>query len=417
MCMMKRMRINIVFKQTTLPSTSSSPAASHKARRTKVKAQGADDSSMEQVSGTTTISSHELSKESQVSSTGSSATSLAGIKDMLSDGAIIFKLKDLSKATENFRSARKVGTSVFRGSVHGMDVAIVVIKNLGFAAGTSSTSITADFVAEMKNLCSVHHTNLVKLIGGCNSGSQVYLVYEFIDTGNLRQYLHSQYAPGFSALPTWTGRLQVVLDVAKGLEYLHHHTHNAPFVHKHLNSSNILLDSELHARIAYFGVAKIRGETDTIRSHSIKISGTHGYMAPEEKSGGIITPKVDVFAFGVILLEILSGKEAVSFQIDPDTNTFKKTLLPDVIVAIFADKDPGRRLRPWMDPLLRDSAPLDCALKTAELAKDCVNPDPELRPEMTEVALALSKILMNSQAWEKKILAGRGVLTSTIQPR
>ncbi|CAM6026878.1 unnamed protein product [Sphagnum balticum] len=415
--MMKRLRINMVFKQTTLPSTSTSPAASHKARRTKVKAQAADDSSMEQVSGTTTISSHELSKESQVSSTGSSATSLAGIKDMLSDGAIIFKLKDLSKATENFQSARKVGTSVFRGSVHGMDVAIVVIKNAGFAAGTSSTSITADFVAEMKNLCSVHHMNLVKLIGGCNSGSQVYLVYEFIDTGNLRQYLHSQYAPGFSALPTWTGRLQVVLDVAKGLEYLHHHTHNAPFVHKHLKSSNILLDSELHARIAYFGVAKIRGEMDTIRSHSIKISGTHGYMAPEEKSGGIITPKVDVFAFGVILLEILSGKEAVSFQIDPHTNTLKKTILPDVIVAIFADKDPGRRLRAWMDPLLRDSAPLDCALKTAELAKDCVNPDPELRPEMTKVALALSKILMNSQAWEKKILAGRGVLTSTIQPR
>ncbi|CAM6049070.1 unnamed protein product [Sphagnum compactum] len=417
MCMMKRMRINMVFKQPTLPSTSSSPAASHKGRRTKVKAQAADDSSTEQVSGTTTISSHELSKESQVSSTGSSATSLAGIKDMLSDGAIIFKLKDLSKATENFRSARKVGTSVFRGSVHGMDVAIVVIKNPGLAGGTSSTSITADFVAEMKNLCSVHHTNLVKLIGGCNSGSQVYLVYEFIDTGNLQQYLHSQYAPGFSALPTWTGRLQVVLDVAKGLEYLHHHTHNAPFVHKHLKSSNILLDSELHARIAYFGVAKIRGETDTIGSRSIKISGTHGYMAPEEKSGGIITPKVDVFAFGVILLEILSGKEAVSFQIDPDTNTLKKTLLPDVIVAIFADKDPGRRLRAWMDPLLGDSAPLDCALKTAELAKDCVNPDPELRPEMTKVALALSKILMNSQAWEKKILAGRGVLTSTVQPR
>ncbi len=462
MCMMKRMRM---FKQMTLPSTSSSPATSHKARRTKVKAQAADDSSMEQVSGTTTISSHELSKESQVSSTGSSATSLAGIKDMLSDGAIIFKLKDLSKATENFRSARKVGTSVFRGSVHGMDVAIVVIKNPGFAAGTSSTSITADFVAEMKNLCSVHHTNLVKLIGGCNSGSQVYLVYEFIDTGNLRQYLHSQYAPGFSALPNWTGRLQVVLDVAKGLEYLHHHTHNAPFVHKHLKSSNILLDSKLHARIAYFGVAKIRGETDTMlplvgrtasvliaeevstsststssgeiqevrdgadptsrkqirhsvrRSNSIKISGTHGYMAPEEKSGGIITPKVDVFAFGVILLEILSGKEAVSFQIDPHTNSLKKTLLPDVIVAIFADKDPGRRLRAWMDPLLGDSAPLDCALKTAELAKDCVNPDPELRPEMTKVALTLSKILMNSQAWEKKILAGRGVLTSTIQPR
>jgi serine/threonine protein kinase len=362
---------------------------------------------------------------------------------MLSDGAIIFKVKDLSIATENFSSARKVGTSVFRGSVHGMDVAVVVVKN-----GVKVT----DFITEVKNLCSVHHTNLVKLIGGCNSGSQVYLVYEFVTSGNLRQYLHSQYSPGFSALSTWTGRLQVILDVAKGLEYLHHHTHT-PFVHKYLKSSNILLDSELHAKIAYFGVAKVKGEMGTLpvgkvhvaeeansstsssgelrdgeaasrrlrrsltRSHSIKISGTHGYMAPEEKSSGLITPKLDVFAFGVILLEIMSGKEAVSFQTNPHSNTFKKTLLPDVIMAIFADKEPGRRLRAWMDPLLGDSAPLDSALKTAELAKDCVNPEPELRPEMSKVALTLSKILMNSQAREKSLLAARGALTSTIEPR
>jgi serine/threonine protein kinase len=140
-------------------------------------------------------------------------------------------------------------------------------------------------------------------------------------------------------------------------------------------------------------------------------------MAPEEKSSGLITPKLDVFAFGVILLEIMSGKEAVSFQTNPHSNTFKKTLLPDVIVAIFADKEPGRRLRAWMDPLLGDSAPLDSALKTAELAKDCVNPEPELRPEMSKVALTLSKILMNSQAREKSLLAARGALTSTIEPR
>jgi len=405
--------------------------------KSRPKLKGLNDSSME----LSVTNSSQLSKESLVSN--SSVTSLAGIKNMLSDGAIIFKVKDLSIATDNFSSARKVGTSVFRGSVHGMDVAVVVVKN-----GVKVT----DFVTEVKNLCSVHHTNLVKLIGGCNSGSQVYLVYEFVASGNLRQYLHSQYSPGFSALPTWTGRLQVVLDVAKGLEYLHHHTHT-PFVHKYLKSSNILLDSELHAKIAYFGVAKVKGEMGTLpvgkvhvaeeansstsssgelrdgeaasrrlrrsltRSHSIKISGTHGYMAPEEKSSGLITPKLDVFAFGVILLEIMSGKEAVSFQTNPHSNTFKKTLLPDVIAAIFADKEPGRRLRAWMDPLLGDSAPLDSALKTAELAKDCVNPEPELRPEMSKVALTLSKILMNSQAWEKSLLAARGALTNTIEPR
>jgi serine/threonine protein kinase len=437
---------------------------------------------------TTSISSQTLSKESSsqvdssanysTSSSSSSVTSsqqqqVLGIRDMLSDGAIIFKLKDLSMATENFHPARKVGNSVFRGSLHGMDVAVVVLKNNNSNKGSGEGG--SDFVAEMKNLCSVHHTNLVKLIGGCINvqHGQIYLVYEFIASGNLRQYLHSQYSPGFSGLPTWTSRLQVVLDVAKGLEYLHHHTHAGPFVHKHLKSSNILLDTELHAQIAYFGVVKIRDQMGTSpaaaegrgssrstpstngelrdqrdhagsdrhessstramqlpggvqvrhttfrQSHSIRISGTHGYMAPEEKAGGLITPKLDVFAFGVILLEIMSGKEAVSFCQTADqtgTNTLKKTHLPDVIRSILADKEPGRRLRAWMDPLLRDSAPLDYALKTAELAKDCVDPDPNLRPNMSKVAFTLSKILMNSQAQEKSILAAKSLLT-TMEPR
>ncbi|KAH9554506.1 hypothetical protein CY35_08G067300 [Sphagnum magellanicum] len=437
---------------------------------------------------TTTISSQTLSKESSsqvdssanysTSSSSSSVTSsqqqqVLGIKDMLSDGAIIFKLKDLSMATENFHPAKKVGNSVFRGSLHGMDVAVVVLKNNNSNKGSGGGG--SDFVAEMKNLCSVHHTNLVKLIGGCINvqHGQIYLVYEFIASGNLRQYLHSQYSPGFSGLPTWTSRLLVVLDVAKGLEYLHHHTYAGPFVHKHLKSSNILLDTELHAQIAYFGVAKIRDQMGTSpppaegqdssrstpstsgelreqrdhagsdhhqssstrvmqlpggdqvrrttfrQSHSIRISGTHGYMAPEEKAGGLITPKLDVFAFGVILLEIMSGKEAVSFCQTADqtgTNTLKKAHLPDVIRSILADKEPGRRLRAWMDPLLGDSAPLDYALKTAELAKDCVDPDPNSRPNMSKVALTLSKILMNSQAQEKSILAAKSLLT-TMEPR
>ncbi|KAH9562909.1 hypothetical protein CY35_05G096400 [Sphagnum magellanicum] len=437
---------------------------------------------------TTTISSQTLSKESSsqvdssanysTSSSSSSVTSsqqqqVLGIKDMLSDGAIIFKLKDLSMATENFHPAKKVGNSVFRGSLHGMDVAVVVLKNNNSNKGSGGGG--SDFVAEMKSLCSVHHTNLVKLIGGCINvqHGQIYLVYEFIASGNLRQYLHSQYSPGFSGLPTWTSRLLVVLDVAKGLEYLHHHTYAGPFVHKHLKSSNILLDTELHAQIAYFGVAKIRDQMGTSppaaegqgssrstpstsgelreqrdhagsdhhqssstrviqlpggvqvqrttfrQSHSIRISGTHGYMAPEEKAGGLITPKLDVFAFGVILLEIMSGKEAVSFCQTADqtgTNTLKKAHLPDVIRSILADKEPGRRLRAWMDPLLGDSAPLDYALKTAELAKDCVDPDPNSRPNMSKVALTLSKILMNSQAQEKSILAAKSLLT-TVEPR
>ncbi|CAN5951848.1 unnamed protein product [Sphagnum jensenii] len=271
---------------------------------------------------TTTISSQTLSKESssQVDSSANYSTSssysvtssqqqqVLGIKDMLSDGAIIFKLKDLSMATKNFHPAKKMGSSVFRGSLHGMDVAVMVLKNNNNNKGSGGGG--SDFFAEMKNF---------------------------------------QYSPGFSGLLTWTSKLQVVLDVAKGLEYLHHHTYAGPSIHKHLKSSNILLDTELHAQIAYFGVAKIRDQMEESKrstfkqSHSIQISGRHGYMALEEKVGGLITPKLDVFAFG---------------------------------------KELGRRLQAWMNPLLGDSAPLDYTLKTAELAKDCVDLDPNSRPNI-----------------------------------
>jgi len=206
---------------------------------------------------TTMISSQTLSKESSsqvdssvnysTSSSSCSVTSsqqqqVLGIKDMLSDGAIIFKLKYLSMATKNFHPAKKMGNSVFQGSLHGIYVAVMVLKNNNNKGSWGGGS---DFVAEMKNLCGVHHTKLVKLIGGCSNvqHDQIYLVYEFIASGNLWQHLHSQYSPGFSGLPTWTSKLQVVLDVAKGLEYLHHHTYAGPFIHKHLKSSNILLDT------------------------------------------------------------------------------------------------------------------------------------------------------------------------------
>ncbi len=138
-------------------------------------------------------------------------------------------------------------------------------------------------------------------------------------------------------------------------------------------------------------------------------------MAPEEKAGGLIMPKLDVFAFGVILLEIMSGKEVVSFCRTADqtgTNTLKKTLLPDVISSILADKEPGRRLRAWMNPLLGDSAPLGYTLKTTELAKEYVDLDPNSRPNMSKVASTLSKILLNSQPQEKSILAVKSLFTT-----
>lgn len=384
-----------------------------------------DESSLELTTNSTTNSS----KESRFSS--ASATSLTNIREMLSDGPIIFQFKDLSKATDNFSPGKKVGASVYKGKLQKTEMAIVVDKR-----GASATN---NFVAEIKNLGSVHHSNLVRLLGGCMNGDHVYLVYDYIKGGNLRQYLHSSVSPGFSALPTWMSRIQVAVEVSKGLEYLHHHT-LLPTVHKYMKSSNILLDADLHVRIAYFGVAKIRGETETVklkemktegeiqvveqkphramrRSHSIKITGTHGYMAPEYVAAGVISPKLDVFAFGVILLEILSGKEPVSFQANVGGTLMKKTLLTDVIMSIFAEQDPKHRLRAFIDPLLRDLFPLDCAIKAAQLARCCVDPSPELRPDMSKVSMTLLQIQMNSQIWDNKMKASKAYLTSTMEAR
>ena len=428
MCLVKRVR---AVKQP--PSSRSTPISSIAGSKPRTPI----DSSVE-FTNSYAGSSHEFSKESKASQqSSSSASSLNNIRDMLSDGPIIFQYKDLMKATDNFNPSKKLGTSVYRGKVNNSDVAIVLDK-----MGGANTN----FVAEIKSLCSVHHSNLVRLLGGCMTGDHVYLVYEFVDGGNLRQYLHSKFSPGFSALPSWMSRLQVILDVAKGLEYLHHHLHT-PTVHKYIKSSNILLDNDLHARIAYFGVARIRGEkqaetkvktiseeeiqvvkeVDSGRKHSsgrtlrrtqsVKITGTHGYMAPEYVSGGLISPKLDIYAFGVILLEVLSGREAVTMQADLRTNSMKKTLLPETIAALFAEKDTRSRIRSWMDPLLRDKFPLDSAFKTAELAKRCVDPDPELRPDMHHVSSTLEQIWRNSKQWESNMMASKELLTSTMEAR
>ncbi|CAK9213607.1 unnamed protein product [Sphagnum troendelagicum] len=342
-----------------------------------------------------------------------SSKSLEILKGMLPDGAYIFNYLDIAKATDHFNPSRKVGASVFRGTVMGMDVAIVQ-ENKG--------SRHINFVAELKNLCNLHHSNLVKVIGGCIRGDQVYLVYEFITGGTLRECLRSTIFPGFTALNSWTARLQVALDVAKGLEYLHQHA-VPPLVHKYIKSSSIILDSELHARIAKVGVAQIKGECSVEplvevsspigRSRSIRITGITGYLAPEYAAHGSISPKIDVFAFGVILLEILSGQEAVQLQQDLDENCLRKTFLPDVIAAIFADKDPRSRIRGWIDPLLRDAFPLDWACKAAQVAKSCVNPDPQKRPEMCKVTLNLEHIFMASQVWQDS----RTLLTTAITAR
>ncbi|KAG6545689.1 hypothetical protein Mapa_012874 [Marchantia paleacea] len=437
-----------------------------------------DSSSSEFTGGSGYTPSHSHSRESQ-NSTGSAASksSLATLKEVVGEGVHIFQYKELRRATEGFSSRRKIGNSVYRGTVRGVEVAITRHKK---------AEMFTDLVSEVKSLCSIHHTNVVSMIGAAapDEDEHVYAVYEFMEGGaKLRDCLRNPHSPGYCALGTWIQRLQVALDVARGLEYLHNSTHKS-LIHKYVKSNNVLVDgTSLRAKIANFGVAHLAGEfalaeeqeqhsqqllkeqeietlaalrmcsgidTEIIeiiedeplkprmpstpstpstpttpgrprlsRSRSRKLTGTRGYMAPEYISKGAVTTKTDVFAYGVVLLEILSGQEPITFKPDPSSgvNVVKRITLHETIQAIFLDPEPKAKLRRWIDPLLNDSYPLDYALKAARLAKSCVEANPLERPEMRTITLELSKIMMSSERWEAGMVASKNLMSRTMEAR
>ncbi|XP_024522338.1 chitin elicitor receptor kinase 1 [Selaginella moellendorffii] len=372
------------------------------------------------------------SRDSRVSSS-SSASSLAGIRDLLPDGPIRYRYKDLVRATDNFSEASKIGGSVFRALVRGADVAIVQKKG----------SFVGNYIELLKIITSVHHVNLVKVLGACLRESEhVYVCYEYEEGVNLREALHSPRAEGFSALASWTSRLQVALDVALGLEYLHDHT-MPPFVHKHVKSTNIIVTNELRAKIVKFGIPQLVGEIPSplpasattkenaeikleeherlprrklVRQNSIKITGTPGYMSPEYQTSGVVSSKMDVFAFGVVLLELLTGKQP-GVQLDPATKKHKVVSLTDEVTEIMEERDPRKKLRLWIDARLRDSYPVDTAMSVTALARLCIDSNPESRPPMKNVTAKLSNYLIKSQEWERDFLAFREQQSQTMEGR
>ncbi|CAJ2653725.1 unnamed protein product [Trifolium pratense] len=256
---------------------------------------------------------------------------------------------------------------------------------------------TREFLAEMKVLTSVHHRNLVGLIGYCIEGS-LFLVYEYMDNGNLSQHLHNSEKEPM----TWSTRLRIALDVARGLEYIH--DHSVPvYIHRDIKSDNILLNGNFNGKIADFGMTKL---TDVASStdNTDHVAGTFGYMPPENAYGHI-SRKIDVYAFGVVLYELISAKAAV-VKIDKPTTEFKSLEIKTnesideykSLVALFdevidQEGDPIEEgLRKLVDPRLGDNYSIDSINKMTQLAKTCINQDPKRRPRMGDVVVSLMKL-------------------------
>ncbi|CAN0903742.1 Protein LYK5 [Linum grandiflorum] len=241
---------------------------------------------------------------------------------------------------------------------------------------------------EINILKKINHSSIIRLSGFCVHDGNTYLVYEYAENGSLADWIVLEYAKTKSrTLPlTWKQRVQIAHDVADALNYLHSYT-NPPYIHKNLKTSNILLDAGLRGKVTNFGLARMAAEDDdAAASHLTRhVVGTHGYMAP-----------LDVFAFGVVLLELLSGKEAAAASAARG-----EELLFSSINRVLEGDNVRDKLRAFVDPwLTEDEYPLDLAFSLAQLAKGCVSRDLNARPGMPQILMTLSKILSSSLDWD-----------------
>ncbi|CAN0914424.1 LysM domain receptor-like kinase 3 [Linum grandiflorum] len=306
-----------------------------------------------------------------------------GLTGITVDKSVEFSYEELSKATDDFSLANKIGQGGF-GAVYYAELRgeKAAIKKMDMQA-------SKEFFAELKVLTHVHHLNLVRLIGYCVEGS-LFLVYEFIENGNLSQHLRGSEREPLS----WSARVQIALDSARGLEYIHEHTVPV-YIHRDIKSANILIDKNYRAKVADFGLTKLTEVGST--SLPTRLVGTFGYMPPEYAQYGDVSPKVDVYALGVVLYELISAKEAI---VKPNgSNTESRGL-----VALFEDvldqPDPQEDIRKLVDPRLGDNYPLDAVRKMAQLAKACTQENPQLRPSMRSIVVALMTLSSATEDWD-----------------
>lgn len=311
------------------------------------------------------------------------ATGSQGLKGITVDKSVDFSYEELAKATDDFSLANKIGQGGF-GAVYYAELRgeKAAIKKMDMQA-------SKEFFAELKVLTHVHHLNLVRLIGYCVDGS-LFLVYEYIENGNLSQHLRgSEKDP----LP-WSTRVQIALDSARGLEYIHEHTVPV-YIHRDIKSANILIDKNFRGKVADFGLTKLTEVGGA--SLPTRLVGTFGYMPPEYAQYGDVSPKVDVYALGVVLYELISAKEAIVKTNDSSAESRG-------LVALFEDvlnqPDPREDLRKVVDPRLGEDYPLDSVRKMAQLGKACTQENPQLRPSMRSIVVALMTLSSATEDWD-----------------
>ncbi|EOY22274.1 Kinase family protein / peptidoglycan-binding LysM domain-containing protein, putative [Theobroma cacao] len=295
-------------------------------------------------------------------------------EDLPSSPRVATPFVKIQPRTEDFNEGSMTGKALYKGPFCGSYVAIEQMN----------TEEAARHVIYI--LTKISHLNIVKL-EGCCYGTNPYLVFEFAEYGSLRDCLSNA---NVARQLTWAKRTQIAFDLAVGLHYIHYCT-KPSFIHHNIQSRNVLITTDWRAKITGFTLAKpvnSSEENGEISWNESVILGRKGYLAPEYLTYGLASLKLDVFAFGVVLLELLSAKEAAA------DGLFLKN-------PVISFEDAGHecslgyleKLKEFMDPVLEGKYPLVDAMCLAFLAKACVEQDPHHRPTMDNVIQALSRFV------------------------
>ncbi|KAL1807246.1 hypothetical protein ACET3Z_030314 [Daucus carota] len=319
------------------------------------------------------------------------------------DSSSVFTVKEMEEATRSFSDENFLGKGgfgrVYKGTLRSGKV--VAIKKMELPPpkiidGERKLSVDGErereFRVEVDILSRLEHPNLVTLIGYCADGKNRFLVYEYMHKGNLQDHLN-----GIEDVKMdWPLRLKVALGAARGLAFLHSSTAiGTPIVHRDFKSTNILLNDNYEAKISDFGLAKFM--PDGHENHvTATVLGTFGYFDPEYTSTGKLTLQSDVYAFGVVLLELLTGRRAVDLNQGPND----KNLVLQVRHIVTSKK----RLRKVIDPEMRRSSyNMESIVMFADLASRCLRIDSRERPSMEDCIKELQQIsFANSKCSSKE---------------
>nr|DAD37556.1 TPA_asm: hypothetical protein HUJ06_008197 [Nelumbo nucifera] len=283
-------------------------------------------------------------------------------------------LNTIRVATDNFSNINKLGEGGFGPVYKGVlgDGKEIAVKRLSRNSGQG----LEEFKTEVTLIAKLQHKNLVRLLGYCINVEEKLLVYEYMPNASLDNFL---FDPTRGEQLDWKSRLHIICGVARGLLYLHEDS-RLKIIHRDLKASNVLLDHEMNPKISDFGMARIFGGNQN-QANTNRVVGTYGYMAPEYAMEGLFSTKSDVFSFGVLLLEIVSGKRNSGFHLSEHGLS-----LLAYAWRLWCD-DKGLEL---MDPLLEKSCVTTEVHKCIHIGLSCVQEDAADRPSMSSVVVMLA---------------------------